>query len=38
VRMEQSSFRPDQEFNYKGENFGWCATFRHSRVQYMRGD
>ena len=23
VRMEQSGFRPDQEANYQGANFGW---------------
>ena len=23
VRMEQSGFRPDQEANYKGANYGW---------------
>jgi uncharacterized protein YndB with AHSA1/START domain len=23
VRMEQSGFRPDQEINYKGANYGW---------------
>ena len=23
VRMEQSGFRPDQEFAYKGANYGW---------------
>jgi uncharacterized protein YndB with AHSA1/START domain len=23
VRMEQSGFRPDQEANYQGANYGW---------------
>lgn len=23
LRMEQSGFRPDQEFNFKGANYGW---------------
>jgi uncharacterized protein YndB with AHSA1/START domain len=23
IRMEQSGFRPDQEANYKGANYGW---------------
>ena len=23
VRMEQFGFRPDQEANYKGANYGW---------------
>jgi uncharacterized protein YndB with AHSA1/START domain len=27
VRMEQSGFRPDQEFAYKGANYGWQSFF-----------
>jgi uncharacterized protein YndB with AHSA1/START domain len=27
VRMEQSGFRPDQEANYKGANYGWQKFF-----------
>jgi uncharacterized protein YndB with AHSA1/START domain len=23
VRMEQSGFRPDQDFNYQGATYGW---------------
>ena len=27
VRMEQSGFRPDQEANYQGANYGWQKFF-----------
>jgi len=29
VRMEQSGFRPDQEANYQGAQYGWQRFFSH---------
>jgi len=27
IRMEQSGFRPEDEFNFKGANYGWQRFF-----------